>query len=84
MCQQKEAAADDHGLMEIYRQMMTVDLFQTQYGGWFSNLSWPLLVAMLLGLMAAISFGSYFAYLQWDRDHKQEQNIISAYKKDTT
>ena len=70
MCQQKEAAADDHGLMEIYRQMMTVDLFQTQYGGWFLNLSWPLLVAMLLGLMAAISFGTYFAYLHWDRVKK--------------
>ena len=66
MCQQKEAAADDHGLMEIYQQMMTIDLFQTQYGGWFSNLSWPLMVAMLLGLMAAISFGTYFAYLHWD------------------
>ena len=70
MCQQKEAAADDHGLMEIYRQMMTIDLFQTQYGGWFSNLSWPLMVAMLLGLMAAISFGTYFAYLHWDRVKK--------------
>ena len=70
MCQQKEAAADDHGLMEIYRQMMTVDLFQTQYGGWCSNLSWPLLVAILLGLMGAISFGSYFAYLHWDRVKK--------------
>ena len=70
MCQQKEAAADDHGLMEIYQQMMTIDLFHTQYGGWFSNLSWPLMVAMVLGLMAAISFGTYFAYLHWDRVKK--------------
>ena len=49
---------------------MTVDLFHTQYGGWFSNLSWPLMVAMLLGLMAAISLGSYLAYLHWDRVKK--------------
>ena len=50
MCQHKEAAAHDHGLMEIYQQMMTIDLFQTQYGGWFSNLPWEIksLIAMLL------------------------------------
>ena len=34
------------------------------------DLSQPLLVAMLLGLMAAISLGSYLAYLHWDRVKK--------------
>jgi len=67
MCLQKEAIADDHGLMSIYQQMMTVDLFQTQYGGW-SNLPWHikfLMAAMLFGLLAAMFFGIYYlAYLK--------------------
>ena len=38
--------------MQLYQEagLMPADLFQTQYGGWFSNLSWDIkfLMAMML------------------------------------
>ena len=58
----------DHGLVQIYRQMMPVDLFQAQYGGWFSNLPWHMKSLMGFGILvvlAVISCGIYFAYLNW-------------------
>ena len=33
-----EPEVDDPGMIEIYRQMMLIDLFQTQFGGLISNL----------------------------------------------
>ena len=64
MCQRKEAAADDHGLMEIYQQMMTIDLFQTQYGGWFSNLSWD--IKFLMAIMLLIQLRRVLNRIPWD------------------
>ena len=63
-----EELESDHGLEQIYRQMMPVDLFQAQYGGWFSNLPWHFKSLMgfgILVLLAVISCGIYFAYLNW-------------------
>ena len=63
-----EELESDHGLEQIYRQMMPVDLFQAQYGGWFSNLPWHIKSLMGLGilvLLAVICSGIYFAYLNW-------------------
>ena len=63
-----EELENDHGLVQIYRQMMPVDLFQAQYGGWFSNLPWHMKSLMgfgILVLLAVISSGIYFAYLNW-------------------
>ena len=61
-----EELENDHGLEQIYRQMMPVDLFQAQYGGWLSNLPWHIKSLMgfgILVLLAVISCGIYFAYL---------------------
>ena len=63
-----EELESDHGLEQIYRQMMPVDLFQAQYGGWLSNLPWHIKSLMgfgILVLLAVISCGIYFAYLNW-------------------
>ena len=58
-----EELEKDHGLVQIYRQMMPVDLFQAQYGGWLSNL--PRHIKFLMGfgilvVLAVISCGIYF------------------------
>ena len=60
-----EPAVDNHGLIEIYRQIMLIDLFQTQFGGWITNqpVHIKLLMALLLLiLIAVIAFGFYKAY----------------------
>ena len=60
-----EPAVDNHGLIEIYRQIMLIDLFQTQFGGWITNqpVHIKLLMALLLLiLLAVIAFGFYKAY----------------------
>ena len=44
-----EPVVDNHGMLEIYRKMMLIDLFQTQYGGWVSNL--PLHIKVLMEVM---------------------------------
>ena len=47
---------------------MHVDLFQAQYGGWYSNLPWhikSLMGSRILVLLATISCGIYFGYLNW-------------------
>ena len=66
-----EPALDNDGLIEIYRQIMLIDLFQNQFGGWISNLPvyMKLLMAILiLILLAIIAFGFYKAYMSLDMD----------------
>ena len=69
-----EPETNDHGMLEIYRQMMLVDLFQTHYGSWMSNLPVHLKVlmaAMMLLLLTGITFGVYYAHLSWDKIKRQ-------------
>ena len=44
-----EPAVDNRGLIETYRQIVLIDLFQTQFGGWISKLllQFKLLVVLL-------------------------------------
>ena len=44
-----EPAVDNHGLIEIYRQIMLIDLFETQFGGWISNQPVHIKLLMALG-----------------------------------
>ena len=65
-----EHEVDDLGVLEIYRKMMLIDLFQTHYGGWVSNLPLHikvLMAVMLIMILAAIGIGIYFAAVNWDR-----------------
>ena len=58
-----EHEVDNPGVLEIYRKMMLIDLFQTEYGGWVSNLPLHIKVvmaAMLVTLLTAIAGGIYF------------------------
>ena len=52
-------------------ELMPADLFQTQYGGWFSNLSWQVQALMALMLVIVlldfIPWDSISAYLNWDK-----------------
>ena len=66
-----EPAMDNSDLIEIYRQIMLIDLFQTQFGGWITNqpVHIKLLMALLLLiLLAVIAFGFYKAYMSLDMD----------------
>ena len=69
-----EPAVDNRGLMEIYKQIVLIDLFKTQFGGWISKLplQFKLLVALLLLiLLAGIAFGVYKAYKNLDKLKRQ-------------
>ena len=77
-----EPETDDQGMLEIYRQMMLIDLFQTQYGSWISNLPVHLkfvMVAMMLLLLTGIAFGVYFAQLHWDKIKKQMTDLMETF-----
>ena len=78
-----EPAMDNPDLIEIYRQIMLIDLFQTQFGGWISNL--PVYIKVLLAnliliLLAVIAFGSYKLY-SLDKFRKQIDVLINKVKK---
>ena len=65
-----EPEVDNPGMLEIYRKLMLIDLFQTEYGGWASNLPLHikvLVAALLVTLLTAIAGGIYFATVNWDR-----------------
>ena len=65
-----EHEVDNPGMVEIYRKMMLIDLFQTHYGGWVSNLPLHikvLMAVMLIMILAVIGIGIYFATVNWDR-----------------
>ena len=65
-----EPAVDNRGLIEIYRQILLIDLFQTQFGGWISKLPLQfklLVVLLLLILLAGIPFEVYKAYKNFDK-----------------
>ena len=65
-----EPEVDNPGVLEIYRRMMAIELFQTQYGGWVSNLPLHikvLMAALLVTLLTAIAGGIYLATVNWDR-----------------
>ena len=79
-----EPAVDNDGLIEIYRQMMLIDLFQTQFGGWISNLPVyikVLLALLILILLAVIAFGFYKLYMSLDKFKKQIDVLINKVKK---
>ena len=48
--------------------MMPIDLFQTPYGGWFSNLPWQINSLMSVMLLLA----AYCAYLNLDKKNEAE------------
>ena len=61
---------DDPGMLEIYRKIMLIDLSQTHYGGWVSNLPLHIIVLMVFGFfmtLTAIGVGLHFATVNWDR-----------------
>ena len=65
-----EPEVDNHDMLEICRKLMLIDLFQTHYGGWVSNLPLHikvLMAVMLIMILAAIGIGIYFATVNWDR-----------------
>ena len=79
-----EPAMDNPDLIEIYRQIMLIDLFQTHFGGWLSNL--PVYVKVLLALLilillAVIAFGFYKLYMSLDKFKKQIDVLINKVKK---
>ena len=80
-----EPAVDNHGLIEIYRQIMHIDLFQTQFGGWITNqpVHIKLLMALLLLiLLAVIAFVFYKAYgLNMDKLKRQISGLVNKGKK---
>ena len=82
-----EPAVDNHGLIEIYRQIMLIDLFQTQFGGWITNqpVHIKLLMALLLLiLLAVIAFGFYKAYglnMDMDKLKRQISGLVNKGKK---
>ena len=65
---------DRAGMLEIYRKMLLIDLFQTKYGKWVSNLPLHikvLMAAMLVILLTAIAGGIYFfCHYQLGQDNK--------------
>ena len=80
-----EPVVDNHGLIEIYRQIMLIDLFQTQFGGWITNqpVHIKLLMALfLLILLAVIAFVFYKAYgLNMDKFKRQISGLVNKGKK---
>ena len=82
-----EPAVDNHGLIEIYRQIMQIDLFQTQFGGWITNqpVHIKLLMALfLLILLAVIAFVFYKAYglnMDMDKLKRQISGLVNKGKK---
>ena len=65
-----EPEVDNPGMLEIYRKLMLIDLFQTEYGGWVSNLPLHikvLVAALLVTLLTAIAGGVYLTTVNWDR-----------------
>ena len=67
--------------------MLLIDLFQTKYGRWVSNLPLHikvLMAAMLVILLTAIAGGIYFATISWDRTtnwtDKTNQNLLESVK----
>ena len=82
MCLPGEELENDYGLVQIYRQMMPADLFQAQYGGWLSNLhiKSPMGFGIIM-LIAAISCGIYFAYLNWQGTVTDNDKIKKPRKK---
>ena len=65
-----EPEVDNPGMLEVYRKLMLIDLFQTEYGRWVSNLPLHikvLMAAMLVILLTAIAGGIYVASVNWDR-----------------
>ena len=80
-----EPAVDNHGLIEVYRQIMLIDLFQTQFGGWITNqpVHIKLLMALLLLiLLAVIAFGFYKGYsLNMAKLKEQISGLVNKGKK---
>ena len=79
-----EPAMDNPDLIEIYRQIMLIDLFQTHFGGWISNLpvyTKVLLALLLLILLAVIAFGFYKLCKSLDKSKKQIDVLINKVKK---
>ena len=67
---QIEPEVDKAGMLEIYKKMLLIGIFQTDYGRWASNLPLHikvLMAAMLVILLTAIASGIYFATVSWDR-----------------
>ena len=65
-----EPEVDNPGMLEIYKKLMLIDLFQTEYGGWVSNLPLHikvLVAALLVTLLTAIAGGVYLTTVNWDR-----------------
>ena len=65
-----EPEVDNPGMLEVYRKLMLIDLFQTEYGRWVSNLPLHikvLMAAMLVILLTAIAGGIYVASVNWGR-----------------
>ena len=56
-----EHEVDGLGVLEIYRKMMLIDLFQTHYGGWVSNLPLHIKVLMAALLVMVLTVGIYSA-----------------------
>ena len=65
-----EPEVDNPGMLEVYRKLMLIDLFQTEYGGWVSNLPLHikvLVAAVLVTLLTAIAGRIYLPTINWDR-----------------
>ena len=80
-----EPAVDNRGLIEIYRQIVLIDLFQTQFGGWISKLPLQfklLVVLLLLILLAGIPFEVYKAYKNFDKHNRQLNRLVNKVKED--
>ena len=63
---QIEPEVDKAGMLEIYKKMLLIGIFQTDYGRWASNLPLHikvLMAAMLVILLTAIASGIYFPTL---------------------
>ena len=63
---QIEPEVDKAGMLEIYKKMLLIGIFQTEYGRWASNLPLHikvLMAAMLVILLTAIASGIYFPTL---------------------
>ena len=62
-----EPEVDNSGVLEIYRRMMAIELFQTQYGGWVSNLPLHIKILMAVMLVMVLAVGIYSAIVNWAR-----------------
>ena len=60
-----EPEVDNSGVLEIYRRMMAIELFQ--YGGWVSNLPLHIKVLLAVMLVMALAVGIYSATVNWAR-----------------